>query len=265
MSLISSVRLGGAASGRGLFSAVRGRWAVSRYALLALLFGVGLELIFALQRWVYVVAAAVVAVVGLGVLLLRLEEGGQFRFIHSILPLLATAGLSGFAFLLPTTALLHVYVAGAGVFFFLLLKHGARAAYPLWNWLMSLVVYFLTISFVLGLRFHLDLPVVPLLTAVGAATALISLQALARISQPVRDSLVPVLGLTLALSEVTWVLQFLPVHYLVQASVISALYYVMFNLMSVQALRGVERRDLIEYVGIGLVALLLVLISAQWK
>lgn len=264
MSLRSAARQGGIALHRGVLFIRHGRWAVSRYLLLALLFGVGLELIFALQRWVYLVAAAVIAVVAAGVLLLRLEEGGSFKLIHSILPLLATVGISGFAFLLPTTAVLQVYVIGAGVFFFLLLKHGARPAYPLWNWLMSLAVYFLTVAFILGLRFHLDLAVMPLLILVGTVTALITLQALGRVIRQMSDSLVPVFGITLALTEVTWVLQFLPIHYLVQASVVSALYYVMFNLMSKQFLGGIDRRDIIEYVGIGAVALLLILMSARW-
>lgn len=263
MSWTSALRTGSAAAGRGL-GAFRGRRAVSRYLLLAGLFIVGLELIFALQRWVYTVAAAVVGVVAIGVILLRLEEGGRFRLIHSILPLMATAGISGFAFFLPTSGVLHVYVAAAGLFFFYLLKHGARPAYPLWNWLMSLVVYFLTTALFLGLRFHLDLPVLPLLLAVGSVSALTTVQAMARITQSISASLVPVLGITLALTEVTWVLQYLPVHYLVQASAISALYYVMFNLMTIESLRGVERRDVIEYVGIGAVALLLIFISAQW-
>ncbi len=234
MSWRSVARQGGEAIGQGWRIALHGRWAKSRYLLLALLFAVGLELIFALQRWVYVVAAAVVAVVAIGVVLIRLEEGGSFRIIHSILPLLACAGMSGFAFLLPTTAVLHAYIAGAGTFFFLLLKYGARPAYPLWNWLMSLAVYFFTVAFILGLRFHLDLPVLPLLLAVGTVTVLITGQALGRITRRPGDSLVPVLGITLALTEVTWILQWLPLHYLVQASVVSALYYVMFNLMSRQ-------------------------------
>lgn len=242
----------------------RSKWSVSRYALLALLFAVGLELIFLLQRWVYVVSGAVVAVVAAGVVLLRLEEGGRFRLQHVVLPLLATAGMGGFAFLLPTTPTLHVYIGAAGVFFFLLLKYGARPAYPLWNWLMSLIVYLLTVSFVLGLRFHLDVPVVPVLMAVAGVTMLTAFQAMARVTSRPLDSLVPVLGITLALTEVAWVMQFLPVHYLVQASVIGALYYVMFSLMSVSYLAGVSRRDIIEYAGIGAVAIVMILMSARW-
>lgn len=263
MSWTPGLRRAGTRAGRGLAILLE-QGGVSRYLLLAGLFMVGLELIFALQRWVYVVSAAVVGVVAVGVILLRLEEGGRFRLIHSILPLLACTGLAGFAFFLPTSSVLHVYVAAAGIFFFFLLKHGARPAYPLWNWLMSLVVYFLTSAFMLGLRFHLDVPVLPLLIAIGVVSALISLQSLARIADSIGVSLIPVLGMTLALTEVTWVLQYLPVHYLVQASALSALYYVMFNLVSLETLRGVERRDVIEYVGIGAVAWLLIFISAQW-
>jgi hypothetical protein len=236
----------------------------SHYLLLALLFVVGLELIFALQRWVIVVAVASASVVGVGVVLVRLEEQGQFRPLYIILPVLAAIGFSGFAFLLPTTPILHLYVVAAGLLFFWLLKHGVRQAYPLWNWTLSLPVYFFTLAFVLGLRFHLDLPVLGMLLLVAALTSLVSLQALARIAPTLTSVMLPVLAMTFALAEVTWVLQFLPVHHLVQAGVVTALYYVMFSLVSISYMRKVTRRDIVEYVTIGMIASLIILMSAQW-
>jgi hypothetical protein len=243
---------------------LRNLFPASHYLLLALLFIVGLELIFALQRWVILVAVASASVVAAGVVLVRLEEQGRFRPLYIILPVLAAVGFSGFAFLLPTTPILHIYVAAAGLLFFWLLKHGVRQAYPLWNWTLSLPVYFLNMSFVLGLRFHLDLPVIAMLPLVAALTALMSLQALARIAPTLAGAALPVLAMTLTLSEVTWTLQFLPSHYLVQAGVVTSLYYVLFSLTSISYMRKVSRRDIVEYAAIGLSACLLILISAQW-
>ena len=225
---------------------------------------VGLELIFALQRWVIMVAVASASVVALGVVLVGLEEQGRFRPLYVILPTLAAVGFSGFAFLLPTTPILHAYVAVAGLLFFWLLKHGVRQAYPLWNWTLSLPVFFLNIAFILGLRFHLDLPVIALLLLAALLTWLMSLQALARIAPALVRVMLPSLAITLALTEVTWVLQFLPIYYLVQAGVVTALYYVMFSLISISYMRKVVRRDIVEYVAIGMGACLLILISAQW-
>jgi hypothetical protein len=244
--------------------AIKRLFPASHYLLLALLFVVGLELIFALQRWVIVVAVAVASVVTIGIILVRLEEQGEFRPVHNILPILATVGFSGFAFLLPTTSILHLYVVGAGILFFWLLKHGVRQAYPLWNWVLSLIIYFLNIAFILGLHFHLYLPALAILLMVTAVTWLMSFQALARIVPSAADSILPVLTMSFVLSEVSWALLFLPSHYLLQAGVVTALYYVMFSLVSINYMRKISRRDIVEYVGIGLVALALILSSAQW-
>src|SRR3989338_6546878 len=70
----------------------------SHYALLALLFIVGLELIFALQRWVLVVAQIVIVVVSIGVVLVRIEESGKFTLSNMLLPILAAIGFFGFCF-----------------------------------------------------------------------------------------------------------------------------------------------------------------------
>ena len=114
------------------------------------------------------------------------------------------------------------------------------------------------------MRFHLDLPVIALLLLAALLTWLMSLQALARIAPALVRVMLPSLAITLALTEVTWVLQFLPIYYLVQAGVVTALYYVMFSLISISYMRKVVRRDIVEYVAIGMGACLLILISAQW-
>lgn len=252
---------------RGTRSVIKATWRLfpaSHYVLLSGLFVVGLELIFTLQRWVTLVAVVVVTVVTLGVILVRLEEGGRFGLVHSILPILATTGLVGFAFLLPTTPVLHLYILVAGLIFFFLLKHGAREAYPIWNWTLSLAIYFLNIAFILGLRFHLYIPVLLVLLLVLVISSLMIVQALRRVTQTANELVLPTLTMALVLTEVAWVLQFLPSHYLVQAAVVAILYYVIFNLVSLSYTRKLKRHDIIEYIGVGVVASLLILVSTRW-
>jgi hypothetical protein len=236
----------------------------SHYVLLSILFSVGLELIFALQRWVIFVAITVVLVVIVGIILVRFEEKKRFMPTQIILPALAATGLSGFAFLLPTTPVLHVYIIVAGLMLFFILKHGTKQAYPIWSWVLSMVVYFLNVAFLMGLRFHLYVPVLLLLGFILLVSILMALQALRRTSESVLHVILPVLALALILTEVTWVLQFLPSHYFVQAGIITILYYVIFNLVSLSYTRRLVRRDIIEYAGIGLIALLIISVSAQW-
>lgn len=235
----------------------------SHYVLLASIYVVGLELLFTLQRWVVLVMLTVVGVVTIGVVFVRYEEKGRFSLSDILLPVLATLGLSGFAFFLPTSIILHIYIFAAGLVLFFLLKHGARKAYPIWNWLISLLVYFLNISFLLGLRFHLYVPVIAILFAVFLISALIIWQSLRRIAMGF-EIVMPVLVMAFVLTEITWALQFLPSHYLVQAGVLTSIYYVMFNLVGVGLERKPKRREVYEYVAVGVAAIAILLISARW-
>lgn len=235
----------------------------SHYVLLAVIYVVGLELLFTLQRWVVLVVISVVAVVIVGVILVRYEEKGRFSLSDILLPISATVGLSGFAFFLPTSIMLHAYIIAAGLVLFFLLKHGARKAYPIWNWLISLLVYFLNMAFVMGLRFHLYVPVIVILFAVFLISALIIWQSLRRIALGYQI-VMPVLVMAFVLTELAWALQFLPSHYLVQAGVLTSMYYVMFNLVGVSLERKPTRRDVYEYVAVGVVAIAILLISARW-
>jgi len=252
---------------RGLLRVGSALWSVfpaSHYMLLALLFIAGLELIFALQRFVVVLAITVVGIVTIGVIAVKVEEGGRWRLVHSVLPILATVGLSGFAFLLPTSPILHLYIVASGLALFFLLKHGAREAYPIWNWALSLLIYLLNISFVLGIRFHLYMPVLVVLGAVLVISALMSWQALMRIVPAPVDAMLPVLAMTLVLTQTTWALQFLPAHYLVQAGIITILYYVIFSVVSLSYTRKITRWDIMEYLGIGAVASVVLVVFARW-
>ena len=235
----------------------------SHYALLALLFIVGLELIFALQQWVVLVAQVVLVVVMIGVVLVRIEESGKFTLSNVLLPLFAAIGLCGFAFLLPTSFILHLYIAAAGAVLFFILKHGARQAYPIWNWIISLLIYFLNIAFILGLRFHLYLPIIFLLFMVFVVTALLAWQALRRLASG-SVIMLPVAVMAFVLTQLVWVMQFLPVHYLIQAGLITSGYYVMFNLLGLSITRKITKRDYLEYGIVGVVAVAIILLSAQW-
>src|SRR3989338_5184255 len=235
----------------------------SHYALLALLFIVGLELIFALQRWVLVVAQLVIVVVSIGVVLVRIEESGKFTLSNMLLPILAAIGLCGFGFLLPTSYILHLYIIAAGAVLFFILKHGARQAYPIWNWMISLLVYFLNIAFILGLRFHLYLPIIFLLFLVFMVTALLAWQALRRLASG-SVIMLPVAVMAFVLTQLVWVMQFLPVHYLIQAGLTTSGYYVMFNLLGLSMKRKITKGDYLEYGLVGLTAIIIILLSAQW-
>lgn len=236
----------------------------SHYALLSLFFLAGLEIIFGLHRFLPVLIGAVLFILFMGIILVRAEEGGRFHPTQTILPALAAFGLTGFALFLPTVGFLHFYFIASAFIFFYVLKYGAKQAYPTWNWVISLGVLFVTVATILGWRFHLYIPVLFVIGMVFVTFFLISLQSLQRLSPSTSEALLLALSTAFVLTEVTWVLQFLPLYYLIQTGVLTAVYYVLFHLVFLSFEGGIKRRDVVEYMIIGAAALLMILASARW-
>jgi len=235
----------------------------SHYLLLALLFFVGLELITSFHRWIVVLAVILLALIAYGIVLVRLEEDRPFTLLQPVLPVLAAVGLTGFSFFLPTSPLLHLYYVLAALVFFWLLKHGAKQAYPTWNWTISTIIFFLDMAVILGLRSNLFMPVLLTLGLISVASFLISLQALWRAAIPAAAVLLA-LVVALVLTQISWVLQFSPAHFLIQAGILVVLYYVLFHLLSLSLQRQLRREDITEYAVVGVVALVVLLATARW-
>ena len=235
----------------------------SHYVLLSLLFFVGLELISAFHQWIVVPSIVLIALTFYGIVLVRIEERGQFRALQTILPTLAATGLAGFALFIPRSSFFHLYCAVAAILLYVLLKHGAKQAYPTWNWALSTVVYFLNIAVILGLRYHIFSPVILTISLVFVVSFLISMQALRRATSAALPSVLLALSVALALTQLAWVLQFLPTHYMIQSGILVVAYYSIFHLLSISFERQLRRRDFAEYAVVGLTALLLLLVSAR--
>ncbi len=236
----------------------------SHYVLLSLLFWVGLELLTQFSGWMIVVGIALILVMAAGVALVRIEEQHAFHPTQAVLPVLAAAGLIGFTLFLPRTGLLHIYFILATLIFFWLLKHGTRQAYPTWNWTLTMVVLFLDLAVIFGIRYHLYSPLVWILTTAFIVTWLASLQALRRVTGNWWETYLPTLALAVAVTEISWIMQFWSVHYIVQAGIAVVAYYVGFNLLSISFERKLTRTDAWEYIAVGGVGLLLLLLTAKW-
>jgi hypothetical protein len=237
----------------------------SHYALLSLLFLAGLEITFAWPRFVIPLLAGLFLLMAIGILLVRIEERGRFRVTQAILPVLAVTGFTGFGLFMPHNQLLHIYFILASILLFWLLKHATKLAYPTWNWTLSTIVLFLDTAAILGLRFHLYVPIAIILPILFVVSFLISFQAVRRVAPLISETGLLSLGIAAGLTEIAWTLQFLPLHYVVQAGILVAFYYVFFHLISVSYERRLHRRDIIEYVVMGTTALLLILLTARWK
>ncbi|MDP3789055.1 MAG: hypothetical protein Q8R48_01480, partial [Candidatus Omnitrophota bacterium] len=243
---------------------IRNVWPSSHYGLLSLFFFAGLELSLALQRWIFLVISILLAIIVIGIILVRAEEGSRFHPTQVILPALAAFSLTAFTLFLPTTLLLHSYIVGASLFFFFLLKHAAKQAYPTWNWVVTLLVLFAGTASLLGWRFHIYAPPAVVIGILYFFITLLSLQSLLRFTESISESWLISLVVGLVLIEVAWVLQFLSVHFLVQAGIVTALYYSLFQLTTLSYEREIYRTDIVEYISIGLGTCVILLLTAQW-
>lgn len=236
----------------------------SHYVLLALLFFAGLEITFALQQFILPALTIMFGLMTVGVVLIRQEESADFHFTQAILPILAAVGLTTFALFLPASPLLHLYFAMAGLMLYFLLRFAARQAYPTWNWGLSAGTLFVDVAAVLGWHFHVALSLVAALFLVWLIIFLLAWQAMRRIPGGEGQALLLALATSFSLTELTWVLQFTPLHFFVQAGVVLIAYYMVFQVMSQSFTRALTRRDVLEYTVVAGVALTILLASAQW-
>lgn len=240
-------------------------WPSSHYALLSLFFFAGLELAYGLRRLVLLLVSIMLTITVFGIILIRTEERGWFHPTQVILPTLAAFGITAFSLFLPTNFLLHLYFTVSAIVFFYLLKHGAKQAYPTWNWLISLVVLFVTVAAVLGWRFHLYIPIIFILPVIFLIVTLMSVQILLRYTNRSYDAWLLSLTIGFVVAEMVWVLQFLPLHFIVQTGLVTAVYYVIVQLTAASYEQPLSRQELIEHIGIGTAAALILLLTARWS
>lgn len=236
---------------------------MTHYVALSLLLFTGLEIILSGRFQLPLSFLFFFLVILAGIILIRSEEK-KLHMAQLILPSLATLSFVAFALFLPPSRWLHVYFAGCGLLFFFILRYGARLKYPTWNWMLALIVYFFSMAAMIGWRFYFYIPLVLMLVLIFLVTWLISWQALTRAPRGQAQIVLITLVLALVMSQLGWTLQFLPLHHLAQASLLTILFYAYFHLIRVALWREVGSRDILEYAGVSGVAAFIIVVSSQW-
>jgi hypothetical protein len=235
----------------------------SHYLLLSILLFAGLEIVFRgryhplLSLFIFLVALI------LGIVFIRLEER-KLHTTHIILPLAAVVGAVSFTFFLLPTGWVHAYFLACAVLFFAILRYGARRAYPTWNWTLSMAVYFLLLAAAVAWRFYFYIPLILLLGIVFIVTWLMNWQILRTVVRFGNDAVLLATVLAFVMTQITWVFQFLPLHYLSQASMLVTFYYVAFHLIRVAQLRGLRRQDILEYTIVGIGIFIFIALTSTW-
>ncbi len=237
----------------------------SHYALLSLFLFIGLELLFIVHRWLFLLLLILLAILIIGIFLIRSEEGEQFHITQTILPTLAAFGFVAFAVYLPLTAFIHVYFFLCAVAFFFIIKYGAKQAWPTWNAIISVAVLTTVIAPIIGWRFIFYTPVWAIILILFPAIALMAFQSLLRYIPTTAEAGLVSLIIAFVLSELTWILQFLPLHFVVQSGCIVTAYYGILQIITASYEGTLTRRFALEYGFVGTLAMLLLLLTAKWS
>lgn len=236
----------------------------SHYALLSLFLFIGLELWFALHVWPIILFVIILTVLTIGIILIRSEERHSFHPTQAILPTLSAFGFTAFAIFLPQTAFLHFYFAGSSAIFFFVLKYGAKQAWPTWNTAISLVILFVCTAPVIGWRFYLYSSVGYILAILFPIVSLLAYQSLIRYTKTVYETLLLSLAIALVLIQIVWILQFLPLHFVVEAGFIVSLYYAIIQIITATYEHRLSKKLLVELTLAGIIGITILLTTAHW-
>lgn len=250
---------------RNIVSSAKTIFPSSHHALLSLFLFVGLESLFLVHRWLFLLLFILLAILATGIILIRAEEGEQFHPTQTILPTLAAFGFAAFVVYLPLTASVHLYFILCAVAFFFIVKYGAKQAWPTWNAIISVAVLFTVIAPIIGWRFTLYTPVWAVILLTFIAISLMAFQSLVRYTTQLAEAGLVALIIAFVLSEITWALQFLPLHFVVQSGCIVTAYYGIMHCITSAYEGTFSRRSAIEYGIVSVIATILLLLTARWS
>ncbi|OGY37205.1 MAG: hypothetical protein A3E36_01230 [Candidatus Andersenbacteria bacterium RIFCSPHIGHO2_12_FULL_45_11b] len=223
-----------------------------------------MELWFALGKWPIILFCIILTVLIIGIILIRSEEGELFHPTQAILPTLAAFGFTAFAIYLPQSLFLHAYFAGCAAIFFFILKYGAKQAWPTWNMSLSLVALFACVATVIGWRYYLYSPVGYMLAILYPIIGLTTFQSLVRYAHTLYETALLSLAVAFVLIEIIWILQFLPLHFVVETGFIVSLYYAALQIIGAAYEKRLSRKLLLELMLASALGVAILLSTARW-
>lgn len=231
--------------------------------ILALILFAGLELLTTVRQLYWLVFIFLVAAL-VGGILVTLREDLRTRGPHvAILPIAYL--LSVFLMhLFVSRDLLQLFMAGATIGFLLLMARATEWAYPTWTWLFTSATFFLFTAGMYGLTFHLRFPLVLSALGIAGMTALLTYHVVGRVLANVSQRLFWSALFALLIVEFLAVLALLPVSYLAVGGVLFITFYVLLHLLQRHLYEHVTPAIVAEYVGLGVAAVALILLTAEW-
>lgn len=226
---------------------------------------VGLEVLSSDRRLYWPFFAILVVALLCGVFV-TLRDDVRTRGAHvTLLPMTYITSVLLFHLFVPRGILQHLFVFGSALGFLFLIARATEWAYPTWTWLFTFGTFFLFSTGMYGLSFHLRFPLWATATAIGSIAGLLTYHVVGRA--------VPVFGartfwstlIAYLMVESVAVIALFPISHPVAGGSLFIIFYLLLHLLQRHLYQRLTKALVIEYVSIALVALALVLLTAEWR
>lgn len=244
---------------------MRGVFADRAALTLAVLLFAGLELLTAVRQLYWPMFILLMGALGSGVLV-ALRDDLRTRGPHvAILPLAYLLSAFLMHLFVSRGLVQQLYIVGVTVGFLLLIARATEWAYPTWTWFFTSATFFLFSSGMYGLTFHVRFPL--WLTALGIAgmTGLLTYHVVGRVLPSIATRLFWSALFAFLIVEFLAVLSLFPLAYLAVGGVLFVIFYVLLHLLQRHLYERVTPGLVAEYVGLAVVVVLLVMLTAEWR
>ncbi len=227
---------------------------------------VGLEaLTFISRSWYWPLFGVLVLGLLAGVWV-ALREDLRSRGPHvAILPVAYILSVLLFHLFVSSGVFQQLFILAGALGFLLLVARATEWAYPSWTWLFTSGTFFLSAAGMYGLTFHLRFPLWLTALGIGTMTGFLTYHVASRAVGALATRLFWSATLALLLVEFLVVLALFPLSYPAVGGVLFVLFYLLLHLLQRHLYERLKPRQVAEYVGVALLAVGLILVTAEWR
>lgn len=181
-----------------------------------------------------------------------------------ILPLAYLVSVLLFHLFVARGLIQQLFIFATAVGFLLLVARATEWSYPSWTWLFTSVTFFFFTAGVYGLVFHLRFPLWAAAAGIAAMTGALTYSVVARAFSAVVPRVFWSTALALLVLEALSVFAFFPLSYVVVGGVLFVVFYLLLHLLQQSLYHRLTRQLVLEYVGVAALAVVLILVTAEW-
>jgi len=241
--------------------------------LSSLLIFLAFQIVLILPQALYL-SLIILVVIFFSVLFISDYSYHQFKFwLFFFTPGLLFAGGFIYLYFLETESIRQVLIIGLSLYNWFILKRyydyfkdkegESQALINIINY-TSLVITFFFFSNFFALRIFMNMKLIWLELFVFLISLLLVIQNFWLQKISLKKNYLHLLVIVFSLLEVFWTAIYLPTHFLVNGVFLAIIFYLLLNFSRLSIQESLERKILIRYLSLGISAIILVFLTAQW-